>query len=231
MSQLIDAAVEKEREKESFYMVLIDFECSGRNILYNDMLCFGVTIRGYDTGKVWTSRSFYVKPVTGMIRWEDRCLREHWNQPGMENVMRLILSNVEKNGRDVKDIMKEFYEFVQCQGINDRAVLMYDTNGMDGSWMDYYMCLAGLDPLTFLFGEWRPIIDSHSYNLGIAKRLPSKGLWDADKAALEALGDAGASMLAKNEHPNDHSPENDALHISWNQMAIADLIKKQQQQL
>lgn len=212
------------------YVLVGDVERTGNNLVGprdedgntaagNDIICFAACISDVNTGDIIDSICIYLKPRGKEFLWEEKTLKEFWDKDDtMTALKNQMLAKVKSEGLSIEHGMKKFYDWINLIHAEkvENMFAMFDTAGIDYAFLSLYLNMAGLENMSFIFGgEYRPIIHSSSYHLGVARCLPSDGLWGSGEAALRALGLSGKTIDEKNPYPHDHNPLNDAKSLSF----------------
>lgn len=201
-------------------IVVIDIETTGSNCLKNEMVCFGVVIVDLMHNRKVSSGDFYLLPMKENYVWEQRCLDEFWDKPENIEMKREMLRKAEVRGAYSSVAMNAFYQWVLKHTAGSEAVVFFDTAGFDVTFMNVYMSRAGLPSMDYIFGSYQPVRDSSSFHAGVAKCLPTDGMWGMEKQAIKTLG-GDVDTLGKNPHAANHDPLSDAHSIAWDIMLVA----------
>jgi hypothetical protein len=220
---------------ENTRYLVIDIEKKGQHT-YQDMLCFAAVIGNMLTGEIEETFKVYIKSSAGTSNnWEKRCLDEFWNKPENINMKNEIISKIEKEGVTCDVAAMQLYEWInhnRTQEFLDSVIIMTDTAGFDIGCMNDLLSSANLltnnekiVTMNYLVGgDYKPIIDLHSFHLGVAMKLPMMGVWGAEKAACDKLGINYDDLVKMNPHKSTHDPLDDAKTICWEAMRIHKVI-------
>ena len=132
---------------ENNFMLFIDVETTGADVLKHDMLCFAAVIIDIKTGKFIDEFKVYLEPRNGAINWERRCKEEFWYRPDNTENTKQTLYDLERYKVPIKLGMQQFYDWVnkkQSKDVLDNLTIYTDTSGFDICWINVYLSLAGL---------------------------------------------------------------------------------------
>lgn len=207
-------------------ILVIDVQSTGDDCLTNEMPCFGAAIVNLTTNMLIESKSFYIHPLNGdKFQWSQKTLDEFWNTPANIEMKNSMLLKVNTIGTHYKDAMNTFYAWVRGHTRDRSAVVFYDTAGFDATFMNVYMSRSNLPSMQTLFGSFVPTRDSSSVHAGVARLLPSDGLWGMERAALAGIH-ADPDLIKKNPYAANHDPLSDVLGIAWEIMLIVNAIRR-----
>lgn len=203
------------------YGLIIDVETTGRDLLKNDMICFAAVIIDFNTGKFHDEFKVFLKPKSGKLNWEKRCVDEFWEKKENKENTKITLLNFEKYGVSIEFGMKQFFDWInikQPKEVLNNLMIYTDTAGFDISWVNRYLSEAdlGTDCCYIIQDQYRPTRDCTSYNFGIARHLPSNGLWGSEKQAAKILNfENPENFKEQSPFKHDHDPLNDARYIAY----------------
>jgi hypothetical protein len=199
------------------HYLIVDIETSGQSQTKNDLMAIGACIGNQKTGEIIDEFQVFLKPITGEIRWEKRCLEEFWDKH--IDIKNEILNNIDTIGMSPNGAMAKFHNWVNNH--SEDIIIMTDTAGYDIGFINHYLSLYDLPSMNYIIGgKYKPIRDLSSFHMGVGRVLPMNGLWGAEAAALKALG----AELVDNPYKASHMPVEDAKSICWEAMQIGKLL-------
>jgi hypothetical protein len=201
------------------YVVAFDFESAGGIPSRHAFTQLGAVIMNVDNDEIVAEFNSYSN-MKG-YEWDERCVNEFWKKypKRFEETKR----EVDRATLNPYQVVGGFIEWVQfnCANLKD-VYLLTDNAAFDAGILRYFS--VGQDIL-YIFGEYRPIVESSRYYAGIArtKVTPATLGQSSKRLAMDRLNRERALYnLAQVEdfpqHPvsHDHNPVNDAKVMAWN---------------
>ena len=214
-------------------MILIGFdvECTGDDFAKHAMVEIGAFAVEYlgprePARQLATFETMIAVPSDRC--WEERCVREFWENPARPEYERLKAKKAAIEGCkiDPETAARDFVSWVEtlvevnAAGDSSGVRFVTDNAAYDAAWMGFYLCTyAEHAPLTTFFdGKFQAVIDTSSYHQGLsrvdhARELAIKiknGRYSEDRECRAALG------VPDSEVPtavHDHRAVHDAQEI------------------
>lgn len=151
------------------------------------------------------------KPSVNFQEFEERCLKDFWENeerfPGIAEKLKVMQKNA-------KDPIMEIIDFRNTiDDWDDRkngweAVLISDNVAFDARMINHYLSVAGLPSLNYdkTGTRYRPVVDTESFARGV-ERMDYSSLWVDDTALIQKYG------LNASKADHTHMPEDDAEYI------------------
>lgn len=203
------------------HIVAFDCELSGPMLSLHGMVNLGAVLIDGQTGKTVKTFGAVINLPEGR-EWDQETVDRFWNaSPELRQTRMTVL---EQQGKELKDAMDEFVEFLNgCFVVSfGNLSLVANRLDVDAAWVDLYLSLAGYLPLRLIFRDRKDakqverLVDTNSFHQGVC-RMTHRSVKEFESSGSNFhCGVAALKHLRVKERARtriSHNPSDDAENI------------------
>ena len=176
----------------SHYIISIDIETSGPNVLKNGIIAIGYCV-GDEFGNVVQKSRIHLNLESDHV-FDVHCQESFWNILKNKHLLKIF----KKNSLHPCDAIYKFIEILDNLDREHSVTIISDNPSFDISFINFYVSkYMERRPISFKFGKecYRPVLDSKSFIKGVVSSKPYVFTQD---------------VIKRYNLKNDHLPDNDA---------------------